>query len=147
MFSAIDFTLRSDILQLYTETIDAMSESRRNFKGLEGYYNYYGVPAYVLKQKNGSYASGYYDWVEGVFKAGGSVKKILWDGVKISFAEAKRLISHYSREHSSEMDVVSGTPDWILLPKDASLFLAQSDEIRSEGIELPKKQQKKRRFF
>ncbi len=124
-----------------------MSEPRRNFKSLEGYYNYYGVPAYVLKQKNGSYASGYYDWVEGVFKAGGSVKKILWDGVKISFAEAKRLISRYSREHSSEMDVVTGTPDWILLPEDASLFLAQSDEIRSERIELPKKQQRKRRLF
>ena len=129
------------------ETLDAMSETRRNFRSLEGYYNYYGVPAYVLKQKNGSYASGYYDWVEGVFKAGGSVKKILWDGIKISFAEAKRLISRYSREHSSEMDVVSGTPDWILLPEEASLFMAQSDQIRSEGTELPKKQQKKRRLF
>ncbi len=124
-----------------------MSESRKSFRGLEGYYNYYGIPAYVLKQKNGSYASGYYDWVEGVFKAGGSVKKILWDGFKISFAEAKRLISRYSKEHSAEMDVVSGTPDWILPPEDASSFLAQSAEIRSEGIELQRKQQKKRRFF
>lgn len=124
-----------------------MSESRKNFRNLEGYYNYYGVPAYVLKQKNGSYASGYYDWVEGVFKAGGSVKKILWDGVKISFAEAKRLISRYSHEHSTEMDVVTGTPDWILLPEDASSFIAQSDEIRSGGPELPKKQQKKRKLF
>ena len=123
-----------------------MSESKKNLRSIEGYYNYYGFPAYILRQKNGSYASGYYDWVEGVFKAGGSVKKILWDGVKVSFAEAKRLIASYSRAHSAEMDLVDGTPDWILLPEEASLFLAQSDQIRSEGIELPKKP-KKKRFF
>src|SRR3989338_3319045 len=75
----------------------SMSEPKKNNRSIEGYYNYYGVPAYVLKRKNGSFASGYYDWIEGVFKAGGSVKKILWAGVKISFAEAKRLISKYSR--------------------------------------------------
>jgi len=124
-----------------------MRQPRKNSRNLEGYYNYYGVPAYVLKQRNGSYASGYYDWVEGIFKAGGSVKKILWDGVKINFTEAKRLISCYSNEHSSEMGMEADTPDWILLPKDASLFLAQSNEIRSGHIELPKKQQKRRRLF
>ena len=124
-----------------------MSEAKKNLRSIEGYYNYYGVPAYILRQKNGSYASGYYDWVEGVFKAGGSVKKILWDGIKISFAEAKRLISRYSRAHSEEMDAGPEAPDWILPPEDASLFLAQSDQIRSEGIELPKKQPKRKRFF
>ena len=124
-----------------------MSDSKKNLRSIEGYYNYYGIPAYILRQKNGSYASGYYDWVEGVFKAGGMVKKILWDGVKISFADAKRLISRYSRTHSEEMDTVSGTPEWILLPEEASLFLAQSDQIRSEAIELPKKQPKKKRFI
>ena len=124
-----------------------MSEPKKNLQRIEGYYNYYGVPAYILKQKNGSYASGYYDWVEGVFKAGGSVKKILWDGIKISFAEAKRLISKYSRMHSSDETDGSSTPDWILLPEEASLFLAQSDEIRTEGHEFLRKQQKKRRFF
>ena len=123
-----------------------MSETKKNLHSIEGYYNYYGVPAYILKQKNGSYASGYYDWVESVFKAGGSVKKILWDGVKISFAEAKRLIARYSRAHTEETEVVGGTPDWILLPEEASLFLAQSDQIRSEHAELPKKP-KKKRFF
>ena len=56
-----------------------MSEPTKKTRSIEGYYNYYGIPAYVLKQKNGSFASGYYDWIEGVFKAGGSVKKILWD--------------------------------------------------------------------
>ena len=121
-----------------------MSEPKKNLRCIEGYYNYYGVPAYILKQKNGTYASGYYDWVEGVFKAGGSVKKILWDGVKVSFAEAKRLIARYSRAHSAEMDPTEGIPDWILLPEEASLFLAQSDQIRSEDVELPKKQKKKR---
>ena len=124
-----------------------MSEPKKNLRSIEGYYNYYGVPAYILKQKNGSYASGYYDWVEGVFKAGGSVKKILWDGIKISFAEAKRLISKYSRMHGSEESETGDTPDWILLPEEASLFLAQSDEIRSEGTDILKKQQKKRRFL
>lgn len=124
-----------------------MSENRKNPRSIEGYYNYYGVPAYILKQKNGSYASGYYDWVEGVFKAGGAVKKILWDGMKISFAEAKRLISKYSRLHAAEEPGDNSTPDWILLPEEASLFLEQSDEIRSEGPEAQKKQQKKRRFF
>ena len=123
-----------------------MSDPKKNVRSIEGYYNYYGVPAYILKQKNGSYASGYYDWVEGVFKAGGSVKRILWDGVKVSFAEAKRLISKYSRAHSEEMEAVGGTPDWILLPEEASLFLEQSDEIRLDANS-PKKQQRKKRFF
>ena len=124
-----------------------MSEpTKKNPRSIEGYYSYYGVPAYILKQKNGSYASGYYDWVEGVFKAGGSVKRILWDGIKISFAEAKRLISKYSRLHSIEESEISNTPDWILLPEDASTFLEQSDEIRSEQ-DLLKKQNKKRRLF
>lgn len=124
-----------------------MSEPKRNPRSIEGYYNYYGVPAYILKQKNGSYASGYYDWVEGVFKAGGAVKRILWDGIKISFAEAKRLIAKYSRMHSVEDPGEGGTPDWILLPDEASNFLEQSDEIRTAGHDLLKKQQKKRRFF
>ena len=124
-----------------------VSESKKNLRSIEGYYNYYGVPAYILRQKNGSYASGYYDWVEGVFKAGGMVRKILWDGVKINFAEAKRLISRYSSAHSEEMETVGDTPDWILLPEEASLFLAQSDQIRSEGVELPRIQPKKKRFF
>src|SRR5438552_1979685 len=125
-----------------------MSEPKKNPRSIEGYYSYYGVPAYILRQKNGSYASGYYDWVEGVFKAGGSVKKILWDGIKISFAEAKRLIAKYSRMHGNDVtDQGSETPDWILLPEEASHFLAQSDQIRLEGTELLKKQQKKRRFF
>ena len=123
-----------------------MSEPKKNVRSIEGYYNYYGVPAYILKQKNGSYASGYYDWVEGVFKAGGSVKRILWDGVKVSFAEAKRLISKYSRAHSEEMEAVGGAPDWILLPEEASLFLEQSDQIRSDATG-PKKQPRKKRFF
>ena len=123
-----------------------MSEPKKNLRSIEGYYNSYGVPSYILKQKNGSYASGYYDWVEGVFKAGGSVKRILWDGMKVSFAEAKRLISKYSRLHSLDEPDGAGTPDWILLPDEASLFLEQSDEIRSEQ-DLLKRQQKKRRFI
>ena len=124
-----------------------MSESKKNPRSIEGYYNYYGVPAYILRQKNGSFASGYYDWVEGVFKAGGSVKRILWDGMKISFAEAKRLIGRYSRAHAEEMDLGPSQPDWVLLPDEAASFLKQSDEIRIAGQELIKKQQKKRRFI
>ena len=122
-----------------------MSEPKKNLRSIEGYYSYYGVPAYVLRQKNGSYASGYYDWVEGVFKAGGIVKKILWDGVKISFADAKRLIARYSRAHNAQVEPMNGTPDWILPPDEAMLFLTQSDQIRSEGTsESPKKPGKKR---
>jgi hypothetical protein len=128
------------------EAHTSMSETKKNPRTIEGYYNYYGIPAYILRQKNGSFASGYYDWVEGVFKAGGSVKKILWDGMKVSFAEAKRLISRYSREHASEMDASGLTPDWILLPEEAINFLQQSREIRTERAEVQKKQQKKRRF-
>ena len=124
-----------------------MSEPIKKTRSIEGYYSYYGVPAYILKQKNGSFASGYYDWIEGVFKAGGSVKKILWDGMKISFAEAKRLISKYSRTHATEDFASESTPDWILLPEDASHFLQQSNEIRSSDADLQRKQQRKRRFF
>ena len=124
-----------------------MSEPTKKTRSIEGYYNYYGVPAYILKQKNGSFASGYYDWIEGVFKAGGSVKKILWDGMKISFAEAKRLISKYSRTHATEDLSSESTPDWILLPEDASHFLQQSNEMRSSDQELQRKQQRRRRFF
>src|SRR3990167_5106683 len=117
-----------------------MSDSKKSLRSIEGYYNYYGIPAYILKQKNGSFASGYYDWIEGVFKAGGSVKKILWDGIKISFAEAKRLISKYSRTHATEDFASESTPDWILLPEDAVHFLQQSNEIRSSDPDLQRKQ-------
>ncbi len=130
-----------------TGEIFFMSEQKKNLRSIEGYYSYYGVPAYILKQKNGSYASGYYDWIEGVFKAGGSVKKILWDGIKISFAEAKRLIAKYSRLNATEMDGRFSTPDWILLPDEASSFLEQSDQIRSSAQDELKKQQKRRRFL
>ena len=124
-----------------------MSEPKKNLRSIEGYYNYYGVPAYVLRQKNGSYASGYYDWVEGVFKAGGIVKKILWDGVKISFADAKRLIARYSRAHNAPIEPVGGTPDWILPPDEAMQFLTQSDQIRSEGTNDSQKKPGKKRFL
>ena len=47
-----------------------MSDAKKD--GIEGHYNYYGIPAYILKQKNGAYASGFFDANEAVFKAGGS---------------------------------------------------------------------------
>jgi|GEM_PF-2106520 len=109
-------------------------------KDIEGHYDYYGVPAYILKQKNGAYASGFYDPIENVFKAGGSVKKILWDGIKVSLIQAKRLIRRYSRNafNVQELD----TPDWILLPEEATTFLEQCDRIRDEGAELLRKLRK-----
>ncbi len=108
-----------------------MSNAKKNERSLEGYYNYYGIPAYILKQRNGAYASGFYDPIDGIFKAGGSAKKILWDGFRVAEKEAKKLIREYSRaipffEEDGE------TPEWILLPEEASMFLAQSDEIRDE---------------
>ena len=45
-------------------------------RSIEGHYNFYGYPAYILKQKDGVYASGFFDPEDKVFKAGGSVKKI-----------------------------------------------------------------------
>jgi hypothetical protein len=117
-----------------------MSDAKKDLRNIEGHYNYYGIPAYILKQKNGAYASGLYDCAEGVFKAGGSAKKILWDGLKIGPAEAKRLIEKYSRTHIAIPDDGSGEmPDWILLPEEASFFIAQSDKIRTEGVDLSKK--------
>ena len=116
-----------------------MSDAKRDSRSIEGHYNYYGTPTYILKQKNGAYASGFFDPIEGVFKAGGSAKKILWDGIKISLIEAKRLIERYSKNGPFELDESSETPDWILLPEEASLFLAQSDKIRSEDVDLIKK--------
>lgn len=105
---------------------------------IEGHYNYYGFPAYVLKQKNGHYASGFYEPSEGLFKAGGSVKKILWDGVKLPLKDAKKLIDGYSKKFSDKNDD-GPVPDWILLPEEASLFLAQADQIRSEHDEFFKR--------
>ena len=117
-----------------------MSDAKKEPRSIEGHYNYYGIPAYILKQKNGAYASGFYDCAEGVFKAGGSAKKILWDGMKIGPTEAKRLIEKYSRTNIAIPEDENGeTPDWILLPEEASFFLAQSDKIRSEGVDLQKK--------
>jgi len=116
-----------------------MSDAKKDPRSIEGHYNYYGIPAYILKQKNGAYASGLYDCAEGVFKAGGSAKKILWDGMKIGPTEAKRLIEHYSKTNIPVMDDDGETPDWILLPEEASFFIAQSDKIRSEGVDLHKK--------
>ena len=108
-----------------------MSNAKKNERSLEGYYDYYGIPAYILKQKNGAYASGFFDPIDGIFKAGGAAKKILWDGVKMSEKEAKKFIREYSRSvplfEEDEM-----TPEWILLPEEATTFLAQSDEIRNQ---------------
>src|SRR5690349_23709699 len=105
-------------------------------RSIEGHYNFYGYPAYILKQKNGAYASGFFDPEDKVFKAGGSVKKILWDGVKIGLDEAKKLMDRHSKKHSRLSDSDLDTPDWILLPEDASLFLSQSHESRDEAASL-----------
>ncbi len=112
-----------------------MSEPIKESPSLEGYYNFYGTPAYLLRQKNGAYASGVFDPNEGVFKAGGSAKKILWDGVKITMADAKRLIGRFSK-HAIVRELRADESDWILLPEEASLFLAQSEKNRNEGFEM-----------
>lgn len=112
-----------------------MSEPTQETPSLEGYYSYYGVPAYLLKQKNGAYASGIFDPAEGVFRAGGSAKKILWDGVRISMADAKRLIGRFSKR-SMVRELRADESEWILLPEEASFFLAQSEKNRTEGFEL-----------
>ena len=116
-----------------------MSDAKKEVRSIEGHYSYYGVPAYILRQKSGAYASGFYDPAEGVFKAGGSAKKILWDGVKISVLEAKRLIEKYSRHASLRREENGDAPDWILLPEEASFFLAQAEKNRVDGLELMKK--------
>ena len=107
-------------------------------RSIEGHYDYYGIPAYILKQKNGVFASGFYDPSEKAFKAGGSVKRILWDGVKVTLTDAKKLIQDYSRRVPGGHEE-SGTPEWVLLPEEASTFLEQSDRIHSEGGELLKR--------
>lgn len=112
-----------------------MSEPIKETPSLEGYYNYYGTPAYLLRQKNGAYASGVFDPNEGVFKAGGSAKKILWDGVKITMADAKRLIGRFSKR-ALVRELRADESDWILLPEEASFFLAQSEKNRTEGFDL-----------
>lgn len=116
-----------------------MAQKRSNPLGIEGHYNYYGVPAYILKQKKGTYVSGFYDPIEKVFKAGGSAKKILWDGMKITNAEAKRLMKKYSRKYLQRGEDGSELPGWLLLPEEASFFKAQLDKIRSESGEQFKK--------
>ena len=108
-----------------------MSNAKKNERCLEGHYDYYGIPAYIIKQRNGAYASGFYDPIDGIFKAGGVAKKILWDGIRLNPKEAKKLIREYSREiHFFDED--GQAPEWILLPEEASMFLAQSDEIHDQ---------------
>jgi hypothetical protein len=108
-----------------------MSNAKKNERSLEGHYDYYGIPAYILKQRNGAYASGFFDPVEGIFKAGGSAKRILWDGIRLTDKEAKKLIREYSRSLPI-FEEDGQTPEWILLPDEASMFLAQSDEIHED---------------
>ena len=108
-----------------------MSNAKKNERSLEGHYDYYGTPAYILKQRNGAYASGFFDPVEGIFKAGGSAKKILWDGIRMSDKDAKKLIREYSRSLPF-FEEDGQTPEWILLPDEASMFLAQSEEIHED---------------
>ncbi len=122
-----------------------MSNAKKNERSLEGYYDFYGIPAYILKQRNGAYASGFFDPIDGIFKAGGSAKKILWDGVRMTEKQAKKFIREYSR--SIPLFEEDGmTPEWILLPDEATLFLAQSEEIREEvkpgNEDFPGKQKK-----
>ena len=106
-----------------------MSNAKKDERTLEGYYDFYGIPAYILKQRNGAYASGFFDPIEGIFKAGGSAKKILWDGVRMTEREAKKFIREYSRSMPI-FEEEGQTPEWILLPDEANHFLAQSDEIQ-----------------
>lgn len=122
-----------------------MSVSRQTpARAIEGHYDYYGIPAYILKQKNGAYASGLFDPIDKVFKAAGSVKKILWDGIKISAAESKRLMVRYASQVQDEaiwqaQREEETAPDWVLLPEDASVFIKQADEIHDQADELMKK--------
>ncbi len=116
-----------------------MAQKRSNQPSIEGHYNYYGVPAYILKQKKGTFVSGFYDPIEKVFKAGGSAKKILWDGIKITNADAKRLMRKYSRKYLQGGEDGSELPGWLLLPEEASFFMAQLDKLRAESAEQFKK--------
>lgn len=109
----------------------SLPEKKGRERSLEGHYNYYGTPAYILKQRNGAYASGFYDPFDGIFKAGGCAKKILWDGVKLSDKEAKKLIREYTRTAPLFEDEEGLTPEWILLPEEATHFMKQADEIRA----------------
>ena len=60
--------------------------------------------------------------------------------MKIGPTEAKRLIEKYARTNLTVTEDENGEPpDWILLPEEASFFIAQSDKIRSEGTDLLKK--------
>lgn len=105
----------------------------RQARGIEGHYNYYGVPAYILKQRNNTYTCGFYDPAEGVFKASGSIQKILWDGVRISVSEAKRLIQKYASAFPNKRPG-DRPPDWVMTQEEAVRFLKQSGEI-SEGAD------------
>ena len=117
-----------------------MSDDKRGSTSIEGHYNYYGVPAYIMKQSNNSYTSGFFDPVEGVFKAGGSVKKVLWDGIKISLTDAKKLIDEYSKNHpSNKKKEIVKAPEWVLSPKEANRFLAQTEYIHAQNSEFLKK--------
>ena len=109
-----------------------MSDAKKSKRSLEGYYDYYGTPAYILKQRNGAYASGFYDAIDGIFKAGGSAKKILWDGVRLSEREARKFIQDYSLM-IPVFENDGKTPEWILLPDEAAFFLKQSDEDHDES--------------
>ena len=108
-----------------------MSHAKKNVRSLEGHYNYYGIPAYILKQRNGAYASGFFDPIDGIFKAGGSAKKILWDGIRVGEKEARKLMRDYSRA-IPYFEEDGQAPEWILLPEEASTFLKQSDEIHED---------------
>ncbi len=108
-----------------------MSNAKKNERAIEGHYNYYGVPAYILKQRNGAYASGFFDPIDGIFKAAGSAKKILWDGIRLNEKDAKKLIREYSRVIPF-FEEDGQTPEWILLPEDVTMFLAQSEENGDE---------------
>ena len=116
-----------------------MAQKKQNQPSIEGHYDFYGVPAYLLKQKRGTYVSGFYDPIEKVFKAGGTAKKILWDGVKISNAEAKRLMRKYARQYLRGGENGGELPGWLLLPEEASFFMAQLDKLRSESSDQSKK--------
>lgn len=116
-----------------------MKNAKKSERNLEGHYNYYGIPSYILKQKNGAYASGFYDPIDGIFKAGGSAIKILWDGVRISEREARKLIREYSRQNPILEDENGETPEWILLPEEAILFMTQYKDLRDQGVDIFKK--------
>jgi len=112
-------------------------------ESIAGYYDWHGWPAFIWRGQEGGFFSGIFDVETGRYEYGGVVRKIVWDGLKISEDEGTALTERVILEAGQESEGLPYcvTPDqekrfvWHLTHARA-LFRKQIQESKTTAISL-----------